>query len=759
MMYYTNSKMLKELALHRNRGEKAFIKMIINSGLIQINHSILYYLSQKFTVKNLLSMNKISTKLLLRVNLVMILQFMLLHFATAQYSCPACTQTVNTNNATVNATGGIDVICITASVTNTTLNNLNTGDIVCVSPGVTWTMPSNLNFNGLVTFRIGEGANVTLPGGGSTGNLQIDNWGNLTFTNTSGVSFVANGGSTMLVNNYVGGIIDGTMVANVTFGNGSDFFNQGTMNFNNLELAEALSPFNDASGVINIKRTIYIHSFGFEDYGFINTTCEDTGTPAWNTFWITQAANGCGLTVGDKGPFSVLFGPNTCTVIEGVSVIGGPVMINGYFEVSGDFTVNKIVSGTGNIVVTNGVSRTQNDGALTGGVNFYDVNTALGFGNTNMIMVAHGLDMNNGNPADNFVVPGTQPVNPWLVGGTCSIATSGLSALMCNNATTTMSAADDYITFSLNPMGTDLAATYNVTVSAGTITPTSASYGVATNFQLQAGSAGGGNVMVTITDATDATCQLIVNIVDPGSCSAVMPGTFDLALTKAISSLPSPAIVGSSITYTLTIINQGNVNATNIAISDFIPTGLTLNDLDWTAAGNVATLNTPIASLSAMSQTTVDITFTINNQATGSIINTAEISSAIGGTDTDSNPGNGTAGSSEDDISSVSFAVLLCTAPVLTVQNDTICKGTSINLNSLVISHTGDELEFYTSLIDAQNGTNELPSPSVTPTSATSYYIKSVFNPAQMGCDAVKRATVYLKSANCVGIGVSGPQN
>lgn len=74
MMYYTNSKMLKELALHRNRGEKAFIKMIINSGLIQINHSILYYLSQKFTVKNLLSMNKISTKLLLRVNLVMILK-------------------------------------------------------------------------------------------------------------------------------------------------------------------------------------------------------------------------------------------------------------------------------------------------------------------------------------------------------------------------------------------------------------------------------------------------------------------------------------------------------------------------------------------------------------------------------------------------------------------------------------------------------------------------------------------------------------
>ncbi len=682
-----------------------------------------------------------------------------IQLANAQYSCPACTQTVNTNNATINATAGVDVICITASVTNTSFNNLNTGDIICVSPGVTWTMPTNLNFNGLVTFRIGEGANVTFPGSGSNGNLQIDNWGNLTFTNTSGVSFVANGGSTMLVNNYVGGMIDGTMVANVTFGNGADFFNQGTMNFNNLELAEAASPFNDASGIINIKRTIYIHSFGFEDYGFINTTCEDTGNPAWNTFWIAQAINGCGLTVGDKGPFSVLIGPNTCTVVTGATLINGPIMINGYYEVSGDFTVNKIVSGTGDIVVTNGVSRTLNDGALTGGVNFYDVNTALGFGNNvgDGAIFPHGLDFNNGNPQDNFVIPASQPVNPCLSGGTCSIATSGLSALMCNNATTTMSAADDYLTFSLNSTGTDLAATYNVSVSAGTITPTSASYGAATSFQLQAGSAGGGDVVVTITDADDPTCQLIVNIVDPGSCSAVMPGNFDLALTKAISSAPTPTTIGSNLTYTLTIINQGDVDATNVAISDFIPTGLTLNDANWTAVGNTATLNTPIASVPAMTQSTVDISFTVNNQASGTITNTAEISSALGGTDLDSNPGNGTAGSSEDDFSAAAFDI--CIVPELIVLNDTICRGTSVDLSSLVVSHTGDDLEYYTSLSDAQSGTNQLPTSSVTPTNATNYFIKSVFNPAQLGCETVMKVTVFLKSANCVGISVNGPGN
>ncbi|MBK8635590.1 MAG: hypothetical protein IPN72_19300 [Saprospiraceae bacterium] len=168
-------------------------------------------------------------------------------------------------------------------------------------------MPANLNFNGLVTFRIGEGVIVTLPGTGSNGNLQIDNWGTLQLTNTNGVNFIANGGSVMLINNYVGGIVDGAQIANVTFGNGSDFFNQGTMNFVNLELAEAASPFNDASGVINIKRTIYIHSMGLTIMDLLTQHVKILVIQLGITFWITQAINGCGLTVGDKGPNSVLF--------------------------------------------------------------------------------------------------------------------------------------------------------------------------------------------------------------------------------------------------------------------------------------------------------------------------------------------------------------------------------------------------------------------------------------------------------------------
>lgn len=105
----------------------------------------------------------------------------------------------------------------------------------------------------------------------------------------------------------------------------------------------------------------------------------------------------------------------------------------------------------------------------------------------------------------------------------CNIATADLTALTCNNNTTTSDPDDDYISFSLNPTGTQIGATYTVSVSSGTITPTTGTYGAATSFQLQDGSAGAGNVTVTITDADESGCTLDVAITDPGSCSSAVP--------------------------------------------------------------------------------------------------------------------------------------------------------------------------------------------------------------------------------------------
>lgn len=62
---------------------------------------------------------------------------------------------------------------------------------------------------------------------------------------------------------------------------------------------------------------------------------------------------------------------------------------------------------------------------------------------------------------------------------------------------------------------------------------------------------------------------------------------FDLALVKKLAGgQPAEVNVGDNVTFTITVYNQGGVTATDIEITDYMPTGLILNDNDWTNNGN-----------------------------------------------------------------------------------------------------------------------------------------------------------------------------
>ncbi len=105
----------------------------------------------------------------------------------------------------------------------------------------------------------------------------------------------------------------------------------------------------------------------------------------------------------------------------------------------------------------------------------------------------------------------------------CSIAESGIINTLCYHNKTDGDGTDDVIRFDLNPIGLDLGSTYNVSVSSGSISPSSGNYGEFTSFQLQAGSAGAGDVTLTITDESN-NCSINQTIVDPGTCvSTVVP--------------------------------------------------------------------------------------------------------------------------------------------------------------------------------------------------------------------------------------------
>ncbi|WP_460956908.1 hypothetical protein, partial [Spirosoma litoris] len=144
----------------------------------------------------------------------------------------------------------------------------------------------------------------------------------------------------------------------------------------------------------------------------------------------------------------------------------------------------------------------------------------------------------------------------------------------------------------------------------------------------------GGIYTLTIQDGNGCMASPVAVLPTPSNCAA-----FDLALTKKLSSGQSATVVaGGQVTFTVTVINQGGVDATNVQVTDYIPAGLTLNDANWTASNGKATLNALIASLPAGQSTTRNITFTVSNSFVGSLTNTAEISSASGGTDKDSTP-------------------------------------------------------------------------------------------------------------------------
>jgi len=110
--------------------------------------------------------------------------------------------------------------------------------------------------------------------------------------------------------------------------------------------------------------------------------------------------------------------------------------------------------------------------------------------------------------------------------------------------------------------------------------------------------------------------------------TAIAPGEFDLALRKVLGTgQPSVVTPGDDVTFTIEVFNQGEVTATNIVVADYIPAGLTLNDPTWTGDATIVSQTIP-GPLVPGDSTTLDIIFTVDVDATGTITNVAEISTA-----------------------------------------------------------------------------------------------------------------------------------
>ena len=117
---------------------------------------------------------------------------------------------------------------------------------------------------------------------------------------------------------------------------------------------------------------------------------------------------------------------------------------------------------------------------------------------------------------------------------------------------------------------------------------------------------------------------------------------FDLALTKVYTSddlgNPTDGVIaqGSNVTFTITVENQGTLDAGTFDVTDFLPAGFVLNDPLWTDNGD-GTATFTGGPLLAGGILDIPITMTAATATPGAAVNWAEISSDDGD-DVDSTP-------------------------------------------------------------------------------------------------------------------------
>jgi uncharacterized repeat protein (TIGR01451 family) len=323
--------------------------------------------------------------------------------------------------------------------------------------------------------------------------------------------------------------------------------------------------------------------------------------------------------------------------------------------------------------------------ALAGGASYPAIsipvtvapNSALSV--TNTVSVSGGNDSNNGNNSAS---------DPTTINGV-----PDLTVAKSHSGNFTRGATGSYSITVSNAGG---AATSG-TVTVSDTLPTGLTYSSATGTGWTCGAAG---QVVTCTRATALAAgasypviTLVVNVLQTAGASVTntasvsgggqtntandsasdptnVVSSADLSLSKTVNN-PNP-IQGQNVTFTVTLTNAGPSNATNVAVTDLLPAGLTFVSAT-PSAGSYATGTGvwTVASLASGASATLQLVALVSG--TGTITNTAEVT-ASDQPDPDSTPGNNNP--AEDDRASA--AVGAAAPPNITLTKSVTPSGTQM---------------------------------------------------------------------------------
>jgi uncharacterized repeat protein (TIGR01451 family) len=289
---------------------------------------------------------------------------------------------------------------------------------------------------------------------------------------------------------------------------------------------------------------------------------------------------------------------------------------------------------------------------------------------TNAVSVAGGGETNTANdsasdattinPVADLTVAKTHTGN-FTRGstGTYSIIVTNSATTATNGTTVTVT---DTVPAGLTPTGASGTGwTCNIALQVVTCTRTS----------VLAGSASYPAISVTVSVAQNAASSITntaavsgggqANTANDSSSDATsIISSSDLSLTKVVTTPGSG--INSNVTFTITLTNSGPTNATNVAVKDQLPAGLTyVSSTPSVGTYNSGTGIWTVAALATGSNATLQLVARIG--ALGSLTNTAQVT-ASDQPDPDSTPNNNNA--AEDDQASAN----LSTSP----PSITLCK-------------------------------------------------------------------------------------
>lgn len=385
---------------------------------------------------------------------------------------------------------------------------------------------------------------------------------------------------------------------------------------------------------------------GFDHDTTNNTAVEPTATQGTIDLELTKTASAASVKPGQSLVYTIVVtnkGPSDATLVSLTDNIPDGIRITGATSTVGTVTIPASAQDTtaanaddltlniGNLAKDATVTITVNATVLPGTTG--SITNTANVSTTDTSLIETITANNTGSvtttltPEIDLAITKTDSVDPATAGSpltyTITVTNSGPSTATNVNVTDNLPTGVSFTSGSAS-QGTVTNAAGVVTGNLGTLAP---------------GASATMTIIVGVNAATRGTITNTASVVgaetepvtnnNSASQDTVINGTVDLVITKLDS--VDPVAVGGTLSYTIEVTNNGPSTATNVVVTDNLPTTLAYVSGNSTVgtvtnAGNAVTAN--VGTLASGAKAIITVNTTVSGTATGTITNIASVVAA-----------------------------------------------------------------------------------------------------------------------------------